>query len=121
MKWDRAARLAGALLVLDPGSARAERLADRAAAGARLRAKLNEARAAASAGQWRTSLRLALAVLAERKEFPGAAAVVADARRALKPKPKPKPVQTQAPVVVVTPTSGGSTATTPSPPQPPPP
>ena len=89
-QWQRAGRFAAALLVLEPSSDSAADLAARARTGEQLSAKLTEARAAASAGRWREALRLALAVLAVRKEFPGAAAVVADARVALKPKPKPR-------------------------------
>ncbi len=53
-------------------------------------------------------------MLSVRKEFPGAAALVADARVALKPKPKPTPtpapVATQAPPAPA-PATGGSTST----------
>ncbi len=119
-QWIRAGLFAEALLVLEPGSQQASSLADRALTGERLRTKLGEARDAARRGQWREALRLALAVVAARKDFPGAAALVADARVALAPKPKPKPAPTQAPVVVSPPDTGGSTTpTTPS--QPPPP
>ena len=119
--WKRAGRFAAALLVLEPSSASASTLAERAQTGQRLSAKLEEARAAARAGRWREALRLALAVLSERKEFPGAATLVADARIALKPKPKPPP--TSAPVAAPAPpapapVTGGSTST---PAQPPPP
>jgi hypothetical protein len=121
MEWKRAGRFAAALLVLQPSSASASTLAERAQTGQQLSAKLDEARAAARAGRWREALRLALAVLSVRKEFPGAAALVADARIALKPKPKPTPtpatVATQAPPAPA-PATGGSTA---PPPQPPPP
>ena len=118
-EWERAGRFAAALLVLEPSSASASTLAERAQTGQRLSAKLEEARAAARAGRWREALRLALAVLSVQKEFPGAAALVADARVALRPKPtrKPSPVATQAPPAPA-PDTGGSTAT---PPQPPPP
>jgi len=120
-EWTRAGRFAAALLVLEPSSASASTLAERAQTGQRLSAKLEEARAAARAGRWREALRLALAVLSERKEFPGAATLVADARIALKPKPKPPP--TSAPVATAAPpapapATGGSTST---PAQPPPP
>jgi hypothetical protein len=120
-QWTRAGRFAAALLVLRPSSGAAATLAERAETGRRLSAKLQEARAAARDGRWREALRLALAILSVRQEFPGAEALVADARVALKPKPKPKPtpapVATQAPPAPA-PASGGSTST---PAQPPPP
>ena len=81
--------------------------------------KLAEAKAAARRGEWRTALRLALAVTAVRKDFPGAAALVADARVALTPKPKPTPTPTPtfAPAPPPPPPAAGTT----TPPQPPPP
>ena len=120
-EWGRAGRFAEALLVLDPGGAQASSLAERALTGEKLKARLGEAEAAARRGQWREALRLALAVVAVREDFPGAAALVADARVALAPKPKPKPAPTQAPVVVAPPASGGGTTTPTTPTQPPPP
>jgi hypothetical protein len=121
-EWTRAGRLAAALLVLEPSSKEASALADRALVGERLRAKLAEAKDAAQRGRWRDALRLALAVTAVRKDFPGAATLIADARRALAPKPKPKPTTATAPTPAATtapPTSGGGGTTTPT--QPPPP
>lgn len=117
--WARAGSLAAALLALDPGNEQASSLAARALTGQRLKAKLGEAQDAARRGEWRTALRLALAVVAVRKDFPGAAALVADARVALAPKPKPTPKPT--PVVVAPPDTGGTTTTPVTPPQPPPP
>lgn len=117
--WARAGRLAAALLALDPGNEQASSLAARALTGQQLKTKLGEAEAAARSGEWRKALRLALAVVAVRKDFPGAAALVADARVALAPKPKPTP--TQAPVVVAQPDTGGTTTTPVTPTQPPPP
>ncbi len=87
--WGRAGDLAAALLVLEPSSERGQTLEARARTGKELSAKLGEAKDAARRGEWRAALRLALAVLAVRKGFPGAAAVVADARDALAPKPAP--------------------------------
>jgi hypothetical protein len=107
LEWERAARSASALLVLDPSSAVGKSIAGDAAAGKKVSAKLAEAKAAARDGEWRKALRLALAVLAAHKGFPGAQAVVADAREALKPKPKPAETQT-----VTTPetSTGGTTS-----------
>jgi hypothetical protein len=116
-EWGRAARFAAALLLLDPSSKPAATLATRAKTGQDLNAQLQTARDAARRGHWRTALRLALAIVAVRKEFPGAAALIADARVALAPKPKPASTPTQT-VAAPTPTSGGSTT---SPPPPPPP
>ena len=82
---------AAALLVLEPSSELAVALGARARTGAELNAKLGEAKDAAQRGKWRAALRLALAVVAIQKDFPGAAAVVADARDALAPKPRPSP------------------------------
>ena len=116
-RWERAGRFAAALLVLEPSSEAALSLSDRAKTGEDLRAKLGEARDAARRGQWRRALRLALAVAAVRKDFPGAASLIADARAALKPKPKPSPTPTAA---TTAPTSAPTpTATTPPPPPPP--
>lgn len=124
--WGRAGKYAAALLVLEPSSDLAVALGARARTGAELSAKLGKAKAAAQGGEWRTALRIALAVIATQKDFPGAAAVVADARDALapKPKPKPKPAATQpAPVAttVASPPQGGGGSGTATPPQPPPP
>ena len=118
-KWGRAGRLAAALLLLDPSSKPAVALATRAQTGQDLSAQLEKAREAARRGQWRTALRLAQAVVAVHKGFPGAAALIADARVALAPKPKPAPTPAATVVAAPTPTTGGSTTT--SPPQPPPP
>ena len=113
--WDRAGRFAAALLQLEPSSQQAVNLASQARTGQDLSAKLGEAKDAARRGKWKMALRTALAVLAVQKDFPGAAAVVADARRALAPKPRPAAS-----------TAGSSTQATVSPaatsaPQPPPP
>jgi hypothetical protein len=122
--WGRAASFAAALFVLEPSSELAVALNARARTGVELRTKLGAAKDAAQHGQWRAALRLALAVIAVQKDFPGAAAVVADARDALAPKPKPKPVATQPTPAATTaappPQAGGGSAT-PNPPQPPPP
>ena len=122
LEWGRAGRFAAALLVLDPASEQAATLASRAVTGKKLSAKLADGQAAARAGRWRTALRLGLAVVAVRKDFPGAAALVADAREALKPKPKPAPAPVVAPTPAApapAPATGGSTTVTPA--QPPPP
>ena len=87
-RWVRAGHFAAAYLVLDPSDEAMPRSL-RARTGEKLRTELADARAAARRGQWRTALRMALAVVAVRKDFPGAAALVADARVALTPKPKP--------------------------------
>jgi hypothetical protein len=107
LEWERAARSASALLVLDASSAVGQSIAEDAAAGKKVSARLAEAKAAARDGEWRKALRLALAVLAAHKGFPGAQAVVADAREALKPKPRPAATQT-----VTTPatSTGGTTS-----------
>jgi len=120
--WGRAERFAAALFVLEPSSGLAAALGARARTGAELSAKLGEAKDAAQRGEWRAALRLALAVVAIQKDFPGATAVVADARDALAPKPKPAATQPEpAPTTVASPpeAGGGSAPTTPS--QPPPP
>jgi len=114
--WVRAGRFAAALLVLEPSSELAVALGARARTGEDLSAKLGKAKHAARRGEWRAALRLALAVLAVQKGFPGAAAVVADARDALAPKPKPAAA---TPATAATQPAGGSTTT--PPPQPPPP
>ena len=122
--WGRAGKYAAALLVLEPSSALAAGLGGQALTGAELSAKLGKAKAAAQRGEWRTALRIALSVIATQKDFPGAAAVVADARDALAPKPKPKPAATQPAPAATTaaspPQAGGGSGTS-TPPQPPPP
>ena len=80
-KWGRAGKYAAALLVLDPSAPEGAALADKATTGQKLSARLAAARDAARRGHWREALRLALAVTAAQKGFPGAAALVADARR----------------------------------------
>jgi hypothetical protein len=117
--WDRAGRFAAALLVLKPTSEVAVALAARARTGDELSAELGKAKDAARRGEWRAALRIALAVLAVQKHFPGAAAVVADARDALAPKPKPKPKPVATTAAPPPPATGGSA--TPPPPPPPPP
>jgi hypothetical protein len=119
-EWQRAGRFAAALLLLQPSSEEAASFAAKARTGERLRTQLAEARAAADRGRWREALRLALAVVAVRKDFPGAAALVADARAALAPKPKPT---TQAPVAAPAPapTIAPPPAPAPAPAEPPPP
>lgn len=121
-EWARAGRFAAALLVLRPSTKSAKALAARAQTGAELAARLAKAKKAAHHGRWREALRLALAVTAVRKDFPGAASLVTQARKALAPKPKPKPVVTTAATpaaTTTTPSGGGSSSNTPS--QPPPP
>jgi hypothetical protein len=120
-KWRRVETYAAALLTLKPSSSVAPILAAEAKTGADLQAKLVRAKDAARGHKWREALRLALAVLAKRKGFPGAAAVVTDARSALKPKPKPAATQA-APAATTTAApapTGGTTSSTPA--QPPPP
>ena len=118
--WVRAGSFAAALLVLEPSSQLAVALGAKARTGEDLSAKLGKAKDAARRGEWRVALRLALAVLAVKNDFPGAVAVVADARDALAPKPKSKPAATTA-----APPAPATTITTPArpptPPQPPPP
>ena len=111
--WGRAGRFAAALLVLEPSSELAVTLGARAQTGLDLSAKLDKAKDAARRGRWQVALRTALAVLAVQKDFPGAAAVVADARGALAPKPAARTAgsSTQA-------TGGPATTTTPQPPPP---
>jgi len=119
--WDRATKLATALLLLKPTDKDAAAMKASAEAGAALRAKLATAQDAARHGHWRQALRLALAVLAAHKDFPGAATLVADARTALKPKPKPAAThQATTPTTPSTSTSGSSSSgTSPSQPAPP--
>ena len=120
--WGRAGRYAVALLVLEPSRDLAVALEARARTGAELSAKLGEAKDAARRGEWRTALRIALAVIGVQKDFPGAPAVVADARHALAPKPKPAATQPAplATMAATPPQAGGGSGTT-KPPQPPPP
>jgi len=116
--WARAESLAAALLVLEPSSESARSIQTRAQTAKDLTAKLDKAKKAAKLGKWRLALRTALAVLAVQKDFPGAAAVVADARKALAPKPRPV-TRTTSPA-----STGGSVTTVPAAPaapQPPPP
>lgn len=108
LEWGRAGRYAAALLLLDPSSVVAGEITTKAAAGEKLSAKLAAAKAAARDGQWRNALRLALAVQAAHKGFPGAASLVADAREALKPKPKPTAAATVTAPTTSTTTSGGT-------------
>ena len=107
-EWGRAQRYAAAVLVLDPLAKSATALGAKAKTGAALSAKLARAKDAAGHGHWRTALHLALAVTAVRKDFPGAAALVAQARKALAPKPSPKAAATTTTATTAT------TATTPS-------
>ena len=121
--WRRAGSYAAALLILEPSSERAARLGARAQKGQDLSAMLGRAKDAARHGRWRTALRLGLAVLAAEKGFPGAAAVVADARHALAPKPKPAKTQTAAATTPANPptqpVTRPTTPTAPPPPAPP--
>ncbi len=111
LQWSRADALAAALLVLDPASQEAASVTAKAATGKELSARLAKAKDAARRGKWRTALRLALAVTAVRDGFPGAATVIADARKALAPKPKPSPTPPAAAAAVTPPApSGGSTS-----------
>ncbi len=120
-KWGRAGQYAAALLWFDPSAPEAKALADKATTGQRLSARLAAARDAARLGHWREALRLALAVTTARRSFPGAAALVADARRELAPKPSPtvQAAATTPTTVTPTTTSGGSSSGSTS--QPPPP
>ena len=121
-EWGRAQSYAAAVLVLDPRAQSATALGAKARTGAALTAKLAKARDAAGHRHWRTALRLALAVTAARKDFPGAAGLVAQARKALAPKPSPKATATAATAATVTPpstsTGGTSSGTTSQPPPP---
>jgi hypothetical protein len=120
-EWQRAGRFAAALLVLEPADEAGTTLAERARTGEELSAKLASARAAAQDGRWKEALRLALAVTAVRKSFPGAASLIADARKALAPKPtraaEPEPAPEPAPVVTGG-SSGGSSGGSTLPPPP---
>jgi hypothetical protein len=108
-QWRRAETLAAALALVDPRSRAASELVDRAKRGRALSARLAEARAAADRGEWRKALRLALAVAAAHKGFPGVASVVAEARKALKPKPK---VTTPATTTATSTSTGGTSSGT---------
>ena len=108
LEWGRAGRYAAALLLLDPSSVTAGEITGKAEAGQKLSAKLAAAKEAARAGEWRNALRLALAVQAAHKGFPGAASLVADARKALKPKPQPTAAATVTAPATTTTTSGGT-------------
>jgi cell division protein FtsB len=115
-RWSVAGSYARALLAIDPEDEEAARLAARADLGAKLERQLGDARAAARRGQWRQALRLAQEIVAEWPGFPGAAALVREARTALKPEPTPEPT------VVPTPTPPPATQPpAPTKPTPPPP
>ena len=86
-QWGRAGSSPPALLVLEPSDDGRRDARRQAATGQELSAQLAKAERRGR-GQWRTALRLALAVTAVRKDFPGAAALIADARTALAPKPE---------------------------------
>jgi hypothetical protein len=118
-EWGRAQRYVAAVLVLDPLAQSATALGAKARTGEALTAQLAEARDAAGHGRWRTALRLALAVTAARKDFPGAAGLVAQARKALAPKPSPAAAATATTTATPPATTGGTSSG--SPPQPPPP
>jgi hypothetical protein len=111
LQWGRAADCASALMLLDPSSKEAAELVDRATTGRRLSARLAKAQQAARRSQWKTALRLALGVTAVRKDFPGASAVIAKARKALAPKPLPAPAATtpSAPATTAGTTTSGTT------------
>ena len=108
LEWGRAGRYAAALLLLDPSSVVAGEITAKAESGQNLSAKLADAKQAARAGEWRKALRLALAVQAARKDFPGVASLVADARAALKPEPQPTAAATVTTPATTTTTSGGT-------------
>lgn len=86
--WSRAERFTTALLLLEPSSKLATSLAAQAKRGRELSVKLSSAESAARHHKWRQALRLARAVVGAQKDFPGAAALVAEARTALAPKPR---------------------------------
>ena len=109
LEWGRAGRYAAALLLLKPSSVAAGEITAKAETGQKLSARLAEAKQAARDGEWRKALRLALAVQAARKDFPGAASLVADARKALKPEPQPTAAATVTTPATTTSTSGGTT------------
>jgi hypothetical protein len=120
-EWGHAERLAEALLVLRPSDQAAKALSAKAQTGAALGAKLAKARTEASHGNWRSALRLALAVTAVDKDFPGASRLIAKARKALKPKPKPTPTPaatTPTTTAPATTTGGGSSGSSSQPPPP---
>jgi hypothetical protein len=114
-RWGLAGTYAAALLAIDPESQAAGRLAQKAELGARLQDKVDDARAAARRGEWRRTLRLAEAVVAQWPGFPGAASLAARARTALTPEPTPTPTAT------ATSAPPPPTPTAPSTPTPPPP
>ena len=122
-EYGAAGRYAAALLLVEPASDAAKALAARAVTGEKLTERFAMATTAAHGHHWRTALRLALAVTAVRKDFPGAATLVAQARKALKPKPKPKATTTAptstATTTTTTPSSGGTSSGTSSQPAPP--
>jgi hypothetical protein len=118
-QWGRAATYATALLVLEPSDPSAEVLAAKAKTGAELSARLASARDAARRGKWRQALRLALAVTAVRRDFPGAASVIAAARKALAPRPSPRPAVAPTAVAPSAPAAPEPPSTSTS--QPPPP
>jgi hypothetical protein len=117
-EWGRAAGFAAAMLVLEPSSAEAAALAARAGTGEELSARLTKAKDAARNRQWRKALRLALAVTAVREGFPGAAAVIADARKALAPKPKVTQAATASTTTPATSAGGASSGSSSAPPPP---
>ena len=117
--WGRAERFAEALLVLRPSDDAVTALSAKAQTGAKLSAKLAKARGEASQGHWRSALRLALAITAVDKDFPGAPSLVARARVALKPKPRSTPAATTpTPTAPATTTGGGSSGSSSQPPPP---
>jgi hypothetical protein len=82
-RWRDAGVLAAAAIALDGARDEWTALARRAEKGDELATVVERAREAADRGSWRTALRLAQQVLAERSEFPGAARVAERARAAL--------------------------------------
>jgi len=119
-RWAVAGRLAAAATVLEPTSQTAAALEAKARTGQELAARLAKARDAAHDGHWRTALRLALAVTAVREDFPGAATLVGEARKALAPKPKRQRAVPSASPATTTPSStGGSSSGSSSTPPPP--
>ena len=102
-RWKEAGLYATALLTLDPSAMQGSKLSSRVKTAVDLQDELDKARAAAGRGSWREALRRARGVLREWPGFPGAAAVVAQARKALAPKPKPPSAPaTQAPAPIAT-------------------
>lgn len=118
-RWGQAEQFALALAVLDPADKDAQALRKRAGAGRVLAQRMSVARSAARRGDWRIALRTARQVLAAQKGYPGAAALVADARRALAP--KPRPTATPRPAAAQAPSSQGSGGGAAAPAQPAPP